>query len=181
MKGQSERRKKIVEQYYSNKIKDVELFIDNVWDLHNVAAVLRSADGLGIKKVNLYYTYDVFPDLKRKGKGSSSSANKWIKLNRVNDLDKFAAEKKKEGFKFIGAELGKKSKNLTKFKFPKKCIIVLGNESKGISAEVQEICDASIFIPMVGMVQSYNISVAAAIMLYEVFKQKGKKLKIAKL
>ena len=180
MKGQSERRKKIVEDYYSNKIDGVEIFIDNVWDIHNVAAVLRSADGLGIKKVNLYYTYDVFPDLKRKGKNSSSSANKWIKLNRVNDLGKFAAEKKKEGFKFIAAELGKKSKNLIKFKFPKKCIIVLGNEAKGISSEVKKICDYSVFIPMVGMVQSYNISVAAALMMYEAFRQKGSKLKLKK-
>src|SRR3989344_8560941 len=97
----NEGRKRKIESYYINKIKDVELLIDNVWDPHNVAAIARTADGLGIEKINLYYTYNKFPDLREVGKKSSSSANKWIKFERINELRSFANEKKKQGWRFL--------------------------------------------------------------------------------
>lgn len=174
----NERRKKLIADYYSNKIKDVEILVDNVWDPHNVAAVSRTADGLGLERINLYYTYNEFPNFSRVGKKSSSSANKWIKFERVKDLAAFAKQKKKEGFIFIGTDLNSSASRLDDFKFPDKCVIVLGAESEGLSPEVKAICDRFVFIPMVGMVQSYNISVAAGMVLYEVFRQKGKNLKL---
>ena len=176
----AERRKKLVEGYYKNKLEGVELLVDNVWDPHNVAALSRTADGFGILKINLYYTYNQFPDLLKVGKKSSSSANKWIKFEKVENLKRWVSAKKKEGFVFIGANFSKGSKNLTGFKFPKKCIIIFGSESEGLSKEIRKICDSSVYIPMVGMVESYNISVAAGIVMYELFKQKGKSLKIKK-
>lgn len=172
----ADRRRKLVEEYYKNKLNDVELLVDNVWDPHNVAALSRTADGLGISRINLYYTYNKFPDMERVGKKSSSSANKWIKFSKVSDLNKFVSDKKGEGFAFIGTDFSKNAIDLTKFKFPKKCVVVLGSESKGISEEIKRICDSFVFIPMVGMVESYNVSVSAGIVMYELFKQRGKGL-----
>lgn len=177
-KGQSEQRKKRVEDYYNNKLKNVELLIDNVWDIHNVSAIMRSADGFGIKIINLYYTYNEFPNMKRQGKKSSSSANKWLRFNKVQNLKKFSDEMKSKGFRFIAADLKKDAKNLAGFRFPEKCIIVFGNEKDGISKELREICDDTVFIPMVGMVKSFNISVAASIILYELFRQRGQNLRL---
>lgn len=174
----AEKRANKVEEYYKNKIPNVELLIDNVWDPHNVAAVSRTADGLGISKINLYYTYNKFPDFSRVGKKSSSSANKWIKYERVSDLNAFVSEKKKEGYVFVGADLNAEAIRLDNFSFPSKCILVLGAESEGISKEVRQICDKFVFIPMVGMVESYNISVAAGMILYEMFRQHGGSLKL---
>jgi tRNA (guanosine-2'-O-)-methyltransferase len=174
----AEPRVKKIEEYYKNKIQNVEILVDNVWDPHNVAALSRTSDGLGISKINLYYTYNKFPDLKNHGKKSSSSANKWIKYARISDLNAFVSEKKKEGYVFVGADLNAKAERLDNFEFPSKCILVLGAESKGISPEVSKICDKFIFIPMVGMVESYNISVAAGMILYEMFKQLGKNLRL---
>jgi len=176
VKGQSPQRLKLIERYYKNKIPDAEILIDNVWDPHNAAAVIRSCDGFGIKTINLYYTYNQFPNLKRQGKRASSSANKWMIFNKVRNLKDFVSEKKKEGYVFIAADLKKDAKNLAKFKFPKKCILCFGNEKLGISEEVRRMCDKTIFIPMVGMTKSYNISVSAAIILYELYRQKGQKL-----
>jgi len=178
MKGQSKERKKRIKEYYENKLKGVEILIDNVWDPHNASAISRSVDGFGIETVNLYYTYNEFPNLKRKGKRASSSANKWLKFNKIMNLERFAKGKKKEGYRFIAADFGKDAKNLTSFKFPDKCIICFGNENKGLSEEVKRACDDAVFIPMVGMVKSFNISVAASIILYELFRQKGKGLKL---
>jgi tRNA (guanosine-2'-O-)-methyltransferase len=197
----AEARAKKVEEYYKNKLNGVEILVDNVWDPHNVAALSRTADGLGIFKINLYYTHNKFPDVEKSengitfrapqnpkrqgffsfekvGKKSSSSANKWIKYEQILDLKKFASEKKKEGFVFVGADLNDKSLRLDNFAFPEKVILVFGAESEGISEEVRQICDKFVFIPMVGMVGSYNISVAAGIFMYELFRQKGKGLKL---
>ena len=178
VKGQSPRRLKLIDQYYKNKIADAEILLDNVWDPHNAAAVIRSCDGLGIKTINLYYSYNQFPNLKRQGKRASGAANKWIMFNKVVDIKQFAKEKKKEGFRFLAADLKKGAKNLSRYRFPKKCMIILGNENLGISDEVKKVCDETVFIPMVGMTKSYNISVSAAIILYELFRQKGGKLKL---
>lgn len=172
----NDRRKKLIENYYKNKIPSVELIIDNVWDPHNVAAVSRTADGLGIGKINLYYTYNKFPDFSKTGKKTSSSATKWINFEKIHDLDFFTQEKKKEGFKFIGSIAELSQPRLNDFKFPDKCIIILGSESKGMSSELMPICDQWICIPMVGMVESYNISVAAALLMYEVYRQRGEHL-----
>ena len=65
---------------------DIELLIDNVWDPHNVSAVARTADGLGLSQINLYYTYNEFPDLQRLGKKTSASANLWMRFERIEDL-----------------------------------------------------------------------------------------------
>lgn len=173
----AERRKKLIEGYYKNKIKDVEVLVDNVWDPHNVAALSRTADGLGISKIDLYYTYNKFPDFESVGKKSSASANKWTKFERISDFDLFVSAKKKEGFVFVGTDCGGKAEDLRVFSFPEKCILVLGSESKGLSAEVRAICDRFVSIPMVGMVESYNVSVAAGIIMYEIFRQKGAGLK----
>ncbi|MBU2523011.1 MAG: RNA methyltransferase [Nanoarchaeota archaeon] len=173
-------RKKRIDSYYKNKIPNVEILVDNVWDPHNASAVLRSCDGFGISKVNLYYTYNQFPKLKSMGKKSSSSANKWLKIERIKNLKEFVKEKKKQRFKFMGADI-QKSTNLTKFKFPPKCIICFGNENQGLSKEIKEACDSFIFIPMAGFVRSFNISVSAGVILYELFRQKGKKLKLTDL
>jgi tRNA (guanosine-2'-O-)-methyltransferase len=178
MMKMAEPRVKKIEEYYKNKIPNVELLIDNVWDPHNVAAVSRTADGLGIAKINLYYTYNKFPDLEHVGKKSSSSANKWIRYERIDNLNAFVSAKKKEGFVFVGADLNADAVRLDDFSFPSKCILVFGSESDGISEEVLKICDKFVFIPMVGMVESYNISVAAGMILYELFRQHGGGLKL---
>lgn len=170
-------RKEKVEKYYSNKI-ELELVMDNVHDLHNVAAVSRTADALGIRKIHLYYTYNKFPNMIKKGKKSSSSANKWVKFEKVGDLKEFVSEKKKEGYSIVGADYCKDAIDLRKFDFSGKVLVVFGNEHQGISEEVKKVCDRFVFIPMTGMVESLNISVAAAIVMYEAFRQNGDSLDI---
>src|SRR3989338_8784844 len=142
----NEGRKRKIEEYYSNKIKNVELLIDNVWDPHNVAAIARTADGLGIERINLHYTYNKFPNLKELGKKSSSSTNKWINFEKIENLDKFTEEKKKHGFDFIGACWKDNAEDLRKIVFPDKCVLIFGSESKGLSSEIESICSCFDFI-----------------------------------
>ena len=172
----NERRRQLVERYYENKIHGVELFIDNVYDPHNVAAILRSVDGFGIAKVNLYYTVEKFPDFGKSGTKSSASARKWVCRERVEDLDAFAAAKKATGYLFVGADRTDTSIALPEYAFPDRCIIVMGSEHHGMQPEVAALLDDTVHIPMTGMVESYNVSVAAAVIMYEVFRQHGRGL-----
>ncbi len=174
----NERRKKRIETYYQNKIPNVEILIDNVWDPHNVAAVARTADGLGIPVINLYYTYNEFPKLDKVGKKTSASANQWMRFEKIENLSEFVAQKKSAGFRFLGTEMGGETQQLNQFIFPEKFVIIMGGESTGMAEELKAICDEFIYIPMVGMVTSYNISVAAALIIYEVFRQKGGMLQL---
>jgi len=174
----TERRQQLIEAYYKNKLGGVEILIDNVCDPHNVAAVSRTADGLGIPLIHLYYTYNEYPTLKRLGHKSSASATQWMKYNRVDSLEEFVREKKGEGFRFLAAQRSSDSHLLHQYQFPEKSIILLGSEKKGLSPELNEICDESIVIPMVGMVESYNISVAASMILYQLFLQRQEEVEI---
>ncbi len=174
----NETRKQKIAFYYRNKLPNFGLFIDNIWDPHNVSAITRSADGLGVSTFYLYYTYNQFPNLKNVGKKSSSSANKWILFERVTNLLTFVQQKKSEGYKFYGCDLCPTAVSLTSFIFPEKCILILGSESKGIAPEVRQICDGFLSIPMAGMVESYNVSVAAGILMYEAYRQRGLNLKV---
>ena len=101
-----------------------------------------------------------------------------IKFERINELRSFANEKKKQGWRFLGSCPKKEALDLRKFKFPDKCIIIFGSESRGLSSEMECICQDFIFIPMVGMTESYNVSVAAALVMYKVFEQKGTSLRL---
>jgi tRNA (guanosine-2'-O-)-methyltransferase len=175
------RRQKLTQFYYQNKIAGVELLIDNVWDPHNVAAVSRTADGLGISLIHLYYTYNSCPSLVRKGHKSSAGAARWMRYQPIEDLDEFVRLKKANGTIFLASQKVEGAKDLTLYKFPPKVILMLGSESKGISPELMAIADHDLFIPMVGMAESYNISVAAALCMYEIFKQRKTELDLETL
>lgn len=169
----NERRKKMIEAYSSNKIPGFELLLDNVCDAHNVAAVSRTADGLGVSKINLYYTYNEFPEFDYNGHKSSASATRWIDFSRVECPVEFAKQKKAEGYTLVGTYMDSSAGTVMDYDFSKKTLLMMGSEKLGLSPELKELCDELMYIPMVGMVQSYNISVSASMIMYELFRQRG--------
>ena len=172
----NERRQKLIEAYNSNKIEGVEFLLDNVHDPHNVAAVSRSADALGIRTIHLYYTYNECPDMTLKGFKASASANRWINYHQVENLSDFVNQKRNENYKIYGAAKQEGAKDASSLDFPKKCLIMMGSEQYGLSPELRQITDEFVFIPMVGMVESYNISVAASLLMFQIFQQRKAEL-----
>ncbi|SNS06895.1 tRNA (guanosine-2'-O-)-methyltransferase [Humidesulfovibrio mexicanus] len=149
--------------------KDVTLVMDNIWDPHNVSAILRSCDAFGIFGVHLYYTTEKWPDL---GEKSSASAKKWVERTSHSDagemLDGFAAR----GMQVIRTGFSQTAKPLHAFDFTIPTAVILSNEHRGASPELTERVEQELYIPMQGMVQSLNVSVAAAVILYEMFSQR---------
>jgi tRNA (guanosine-2'-O-)-methyltransferase len=143
--------------------------MENVHDPHNVSAVFRTCDAVGVMQVELLYTLEKFP---RIGKKSSSSANKWLERRRHTSVTDCFRTLRGEGFRIYATHLSPGAVSLYDLDLTKKVALVFGNEHRGVSDEVAANADANFQIPMVGMIQSLNVSVAAAVSLYEALRQR---------
>lgn len=172
----SDKRKQRIDQVLARRQKDLTLVMDNIWDPHNVSAVLRSCDAFGVSDVHLYYTTSQWPDLGRK---SSGSAMKWIRLNRHVDAATMVGGLSAEGSVRGGGQIlrtgfSPTARPVMDFDFTMPTAIILSNEHRGTSPELAALVPDEVYIPMQGMVQSLNVSVAAAIILYEAFSQRAR-------
>ncbi|HTY11064.1 MAG TPA: RNA methyltransferase [Bacteroidota bacterium] len=165
----SERRTQKIVTVLSRRQPDLTIVIENIHDPHNVSAMLRSADAVGIHEVQLVYTKEKFPKV---GKKSSSSANKWVERRRFDSLRECYDRLHSEGFLIYATRLDEAARPLYSFDLKKKVAFVFGNEHAGVSDEAASLADASIMIPMMGMIQSLNVSVACAVTLYEALRQR---------
>jgi len=169
MRQRTERRIKKIISVLSKRQKDLTLIIDNIHDPHNVSAILRSCDAFGVHKIHLYYTTEQFPEL---GKKSSASARKWVEREKHTDAKSMIESLTREGFRIIRTGFSEKAKSILEYDLTQPVAIILGNEHRGLSPELIELVDDELYIPMQGMVESLNVSVAAAIILYESWRQR---------
>lgn len=152
---------------------DLTVVLENVHDPHNVSAVLRTCDSVGIYKVYLiYHSGQKFPDLSKR---SSASAVKWIKLQFFDNVEACYNLLRGDGFKIYSTALTKESVSLYSLDLTQKVALVFGNEHTGVSELAVSLADGNFRIPQVGMVESLNISVACAVSLYEAFRQRNLK------
>jgi tRNA (guanosine-2'-O-)-methyltransferase len=148
---------------------DLTVVCENIQDPHNVSAILRTCDAVGVQNVNLLYTDQPFPEL---GKKSSASAKKWISTQRFSDPHELRRHLSSLGMRIYATHLGKKSESIYNIDWTLPSAIILGNEQRGISDSILGICDQRVHIPMFGMIESLNVSVAAAVILYEAARQR---------
>jgi len=148
---------------------DLTVVLENIHDPHNVSAIFRTCDAVGIRKVNLLYTEEKFPKIGRK---SSASANKWIEREKFKSVHECYSSLRSDGFIIAASVVDDKSKSLYELDLRKKVAFVFGNEHRGVSGEAACSADIQFQIPMFGMVQSLNVSVACAITLYEALRQR---------
>jgi len=165
----TERRKEKMLSVLRHRQPDLTIVMEDIHDPHNVSAMLRSADAVGILGVQLVYKNEQFPKL---GKKSSASATKWVTRRSFKSIEDCYDVLHKEGYSICATHLGKKSKSLYELDLSKKVALVFGNEHWGVSEEAARLADENFQIPMVGMIQSLNVSVACAVSLYEVFRQR---------
>jgi tRNA (guanosine-2'-O-)-methyltransferase len=163
------RREARVREVLARRQKDLTLVVDNVWDPHNVSAILRSCDAFGVLTVHLYYTVEEFPEL---GKKSSASGRKWIGRRRHRDARAMVDELTGRGFRLFRTGFSPAARPLTEYDFTRPTALILGNEHSGVSPELAELVPDELYIPMQGMIPSFNVSVAAALMLYEAWRQR---------
>ncbi len=163
------RREARIRQVLEHRQRDLTLVMDNIWDPHNVSALLRSCDAFGVLGVHLYYTTAQWPDL---GKKSSASAMKWISRSNHSDGPAMIASFREQGYQVVRTGFSTTARPLDSFDFTGPTAVILSNEHRGTSPELAELVDDELYIPMQGMVQSFNVSVAAALILYEAYSQR---------
>ncbi len=164
-----ERRKNKVFKVLEQRQPDLTVVMENIHDPHNVSAMLRSADAVGIMGVNLIYTTAKYPKI---GSKSSSSANKWIARRKFPSVQECYQQLKAEGYQILATKLDENAKQLYDFDLTRPTAFVFGNEHAGVTDEAASLADATVYIPMMGMIQSLNVSVACAVTIYEALRQR---------
>ena len=134
-----------------------------------MSAVFRSCDAVGVQRVELLYTREKFPRIGRK---SSSSASKWLDQRRHTSVNACYEALRGEGFSIYATRPASSSVSLYDLDLTRPAAFVFGNEHRGVSDEAAVNADATLHIPMMGMIESLNISVAAAVCLYEALRQR---------
>lgn len=164
----SERLAKI-KHVLSLRQKNLTLVLANIHDPHNVSAIYRSADAFGIDTIHLYYTDTPFPKL---GSKSSASAKKWVKTVYHQSANELIRMLKEDNYKVIATSCTSQAQPLLSHDFTGSTAIIMGNEHSGVPPEFMELVNSELYIPMYGMIQSFNVSVAAAIILAEASRQR---------
>jgi len=169
--GTAERIEKI-KKMLDKRQSDFTVVLENVHDEHNVSAVLRSCDAVGVLEVCLvYYGGQNFPKLNEK---TSASGRKWVRQRHFTSVDDCFSYLRNEGKSIYTTGMSVDAVSLYELNLTQSIAFVFGNEHTGVSAEAIAKADANFLIPQVGMIQSLNISVACAVSLYEAFRQRDK-------
>ena len=167
----TDRRRQRIELVLGRRQRDLTVVLENVHDPHNVSAVLRSCDAVGILGIHVVYTVEEPPE-RAYARTTSASAAKWIEVTRHESIEACYETLRAGGFSIVAAALGNASADLYALDLTKSTALVFGNEMRGLSEEAIALADATMIIPMMGMVQSLNISVACAVTLYEALRQR---------
>jgi tRNA (guanosine-2'-O-)-methyltransferase len=169
-------RKEKFEKVVAQRQLNLTVILENVHDPHNIGAVLRSCDSVGISEIFVLYTDKALTEENLvAGKRSSSGARKWVDVHYFTDAKKCFEEVGKRYKKVFCTHLSQNAKGLFEMDMTQSMALLFGNEHDGVSVEVLKYCDGNFMIPQMGMVKSLNISVACAVTLYEAARQRIEK------
>lgn len=165
-----ERRNKLLHVVHRRQ-PNLTVVMENVHDPHNISAVMRTCDAVGIQ--DLYILNTIIPKHDRFGPRSSSSAAKWLTVHQFdNAADCFKALRSKYD-RILTTHLSADAVSLYEIDFTGSIALVFGNEHDGVSEEIRGMADGNFIIPQMGIIRSLNISVACAVSIYEAYRQKA--------
>lgn len=151
------------------------LVMEDVHNPHNLAAIARSCDAFGIQQIAFTMEDEDLFDPIEVGKISSATASKWLDYRIFeNGTHDALTTLKNEGWHIMATWVNPEAKSLHEIEFAQydKLALLLGNEHSGISKTAIELADSYMYIPMAGMIPSFNVSVAAALSLFEITRQR---------
>jgi len=160
----TERRQHLFTQILAKRTRHFTVVAEDVYQLHNTSAVMRTCDVFGIQDLH------VVEEINRKqiDKEIAMGAQKWVGLNRYNSITTCIETLKKDGYQIVATTPHHKAHALHEFDITKKSAFFFGKETEGLSDIVINQADSYLTIPMYGFTESLNISVSAAIILQHV-------------
>ena len=150
---------------------DLTVVLENVFDPHNISAVMRTCDAVGVQEIFVLNTK--LPRHKKWGKRSSSSAEKWLTIHQFDNASECFSSLRSSYPTILTTCLTDDAVSLHEIDFTGSTALVFGNEHDGVSEEIRNMADGNFIIPQVGIIRSLNISVACAVSLYEAYRQKS--------
>ena len=165
----SERRIARIREVLERRQNDLSVVIENVWDPHNASAIVRSADGFAAGTVHMLYTIETPPDLSR---GVSAYTDKWTMIERHDAAADLIDALHVRDQRIYVTHLDEQARDYLEIDWTQPSALVLGNEQRGCSEELLAAADERVQIPMLGFAQSLNVSVAAAVILAEIARQR---------
>lgn len=148
-----------IQKVVSNRTCEVTPVLEDIYDRGNISAVFRSSEAMGFQNVHVIEPSEKYKESQRITRG----AEKWLDVLRFKHTVPAVAHLREQGYQVLATHLDANARPLAEMDLRGPTAIVFGNEKDGISEDMIELCDATVILPMRGFVQSYNISVAAAI------------------
>lgn len=164
-----EDRLRRIEQVASQRTYSVLPILEGVYDMGNLAAVCRTADALGIGAVHYIDNIEGKYKLSQR---TAAGSDKWLDVRRWEDTASCLAAVKAAGYQVVVTHLSKSAVTIQEVDWTRPTAVILGNEKSGVSEEAVAAADACAIIPMAGFVESFNISVAAALVMYAAQQQR---------
>lgn len=151
---------------------DLTIITENVHKAHNLSAIVRTCEAVGIMTIHTVNTIrdNIYFDPR-----VTAGADKWVQQHSHPDLKTGINYLRKKGLNIYAAHLSDRSVDYRNFDYTQPTAFLLGAEKFGVSKEAEELVDEHITIPMMGMTQSLNVSVASAIILFEAQRQREQK------
>ena len=159
----TDNRKERFLEVLHNRTKHFTVAVEDVYQLHNTSAVMRSCEVFGIQELNVIE--ERFG--KRIDKQIAMGAQKWVDINRHDSVSNCISTLKEQGYQIIATTPHEKDSTVEKFDISKPSALFFGTEKEGLSEEVMKRADGFLKIPMVGFTESLNISVSAAIIIQD--------------
>ncbi|WP_343667511.1 RNA methyltransferase [Chitinophaga sp.] len=164
-----ERRERLL-SVLNRRQAGLTVVLDNIQDPHNVSAIMRTCDAVGIQEIFVLTTKA--PRVKKWGAKSSSSAAKWLTVHQFTDVRECIKVLKQRYDKLMTTHLAHDAVSLYNIDFTASVALVFGNEQTGVSEELLAAADGNFIIPQMGIIRSLNVSVACAVSIYEAMRQK---------
>ncbi len=159
-----------VERVLSARQPDLRVVLEGVTLPHNASAVIRTCDAAGVEYLDLVSPN---PEVLYFNDIVTTGAHKWLDIDIHGSLSDIIPKLKAMGMTVAATGMGPNAVPYTSFDFTRPTALVFGNESNGLTPEAFGLADTIIRIPMLGMVQSLNLSVSVAVILYEAMRQRS--------
>ncbi|TFU16857.1 tRNA (guanosine(18)-2'-O)-methyltransferase TrmH [Thermus tengchongensis] len=166
----TEARRRRIEEVLRRRQPDLTVLLENVHKPHNLSAILRSCDAVGVLEAHAVNPTGGVPTFNE----TSGGSHKWVYLRVHPDIQTAIGHLREKGFRIYATALREDAQDFREVDYTQPTAILLGAEKWGVSEEALALADGAIRVPMFGMVQSLNVSVAAAVILFEAQRQRLK-------
>lgn len=148
---------------------DLTVVVDRLHIGRNLAAIRRTCDAMGVGTLHA-----IVPEgfQQKRFAGTTMGSHKWVELKRHRTTPEAIAEIKAQGLRVLAADVGPAAKDYREIDLTKPTAVLMGAEVDGVSTEAKQLADGFFCVPMLGMVESFNVSVACALILSEAIRQR---------